>query len=115
MKLVDMKRTAADKKAEREKYDKPCSIGGDDYPYGLSLTLDAEMLKKLGISDLPKVGTVYTLQASATVTTVESREGTDSSVRHRKSMTLQMRRIGLQKGAASALAAVDNALDKVKT
>jgi hypothetical protein len=51
-KMVPIKRTAADKKAEREKYDKPASIGGgDDYPYSSRLELDHETLGKLGLHD----------------------------------------------------------------
>lgn len=37
------------------------------YPYGLRLCLDTETLEKLGITDLPRVGTVITLQARAEV------------------------------------------------
>lgn len=48
------------------------------YPYGLSLHLDDEVLAKLGIKDLPKVGS--TMQAQITITiTGTSQRATQSS------------------------------------
>lgn len=67
MKLIDMKRTAAELKSKNE----PSYIGSrEPYPYGLSLSLDADMLKKLGITDLPDAGAEYHIKAIGKVTSV---------------------------------------------
>lgn len=109
MKLVDMKRTAAEKKA-RDKSNK-CypGIGGDDYPYGLNLTLDTEQLKKLGIDNLPKAGKTMTLTAKAKVIAVRqnSRDGGEQE----RSLELQLQKIGLTGEAGSAAEALGNAID----
>lgn len=47
--LVDMKRTAEDKKKEAERYETEPGYGEDDYGYGLTIRLDNEMIEKLGI------------------------------------------------------------------
>jgi hypothetical protein len=121
-KLVDMKRTAAEKKAEREKYDKPGSIGGDDYGYGLGVRLDHHHLEKLGIKNLPKAGAKIMLHARAHVKSVgqNSRDG-GSDDRH---MELELRHMMLEAedrakhedveegNLRGAKAAMDQALDK---
>ncbi len=43
------------------------------YPYGLSLYLDDEILEKMGITEMPKVGSVLQLQAMVTVTGTSQR------------------------------------------
>ena len=50
MGLVDIKRTKADKAAEKKRWEEP--VSGDDYPYGLQLRLDDETIKKLKLGDL---------------------------------------------------------------
>jgi hypothetical protein len=42
--------------------------GGPAYPYGLAIYLNDEVLKKLGMSTMPDVGTKLTLQAVVEVT-----------------------------------------------
>lgn len=44
--LVDLKRTKADKTAEKKEWD--TGYAGEDYPWGLRVTLGDEELKKLG-------------------------------------------------------------------
>ena len=50
MKLVDVKRTKADKKATESEYKDP--INQDDYPWGLNIRLDNATVQKLGLGDL---------------------------------------------------------------
>ncbi len=91
-KMVDLKRTPAEQKAEREKYDKPGRIGGDDYGYGLTVRLDHEHLKKLGVKKMPKAGDVIHLHSKAHVksTSEHSEDGGD-----RKHMELELRHMAL--------------------
>lgn len=74
--MINMQLTKAEAKEE-------CGVASADYdlprfPYGLSISLDDEVLEKLGIKDLPKVGAVMLLQAQVTVTSVSSRATQDS-------------------------------------
>lgn len=102
--MVDLKRTAADKKAEQERYESaPIGGSGDDYPYGLRICLDAATLKKLGLKPL-KVGARVTLSGFADVVSCgmsESAEYGESC-----SMDLQITDLDLSpmdpKSAASA-------------
>lgn len=64
MELVDIKRTKADKKAEKKRWDEPYE--GDDYPYGLQLHLDDETIKKMGLGDFD-ADQVVRLEAQAFV------------------------------------------------
>ena len=74
-KMIDMARksTAANKNEV---------VGGDDskYPYGLSLRLDDETLKKLGLNELPDVGDEFHIMAVGKVTsTSENADGDNKS------------------------------------
>lgn len=89
MALKSMKVTKADRKAKEEKYCVPC-LDSDDYPYGLRIHLDSEMLDKLGIKKLPKAGATFTLSASGTV---KSTEVNDRNGKETKSMSLQIEKL----------------------
>lgn len=69
--LASMKRSAADK---RKDMGSPCPIDSiaPDYPWGLTIHLEHDELKKLGMKDLPAVGTVFGLRAKVTVTCTRS-------------------------------------------
>lgn len=59
----------------------PVEVGknsGPRYPFGLEISLDDASLKKLGIGELPAVGTYVKLRASARVTNVSSSENNRS-------------------------------------
>ena len=94
-KLVDMKRTKADKEAEKERWSEP--YAGDDYGYGLSITLDDSMVKKLGVGDLD-AGQKVTICGECEITAdrVETISGKKT-----RSITLQIQKLGLEQGEAS--------------
>lgn len=89
MALKSMKVTKEDKKKREETMCAPC-IDSDDYPYGLRIHLDSEMLSKLGIKKLPKAGASFTLSASGTV---KSTEVNDRNGKETKSMSLQIEKL----------------------
>lgn len=64
---VSMKRTAKQKKGSNEPVPMP---PGEDYPWGLRLSLNKESLDKLGMSKLPRVGETFELEAKVQVVAV---------------------------------------------
>jgi hypothetical protein len=95
MKMIDMKRTKADRKEEGETNK---SVVQDDYPYGLSVRLDHHSLKKLGLhaGKLPKVGSKIMIHAHAHVrSTSESSHDGGKSNRH---MELELRHMAVEAG-----------------
>ncbi|OZI23743.1 hypothetical protein CAL26_09950 [Bordetella genomosp. 9] len=69
---------------DEAKKENSCLMGDDSddgpkYPYGLSLSLDAVTLKKLGITQLPKVGETMHLMAVAEVSTTSQYENQSGS------------------------------------
>lgn len=80
--MISMKLTAAEAKADTMLGDAE-EDGGPQYPYGLTLCLDDETLAKLGITDLPKVGSVMQLTALVEVCSVSqyaNQKDTDTSM-----------------------------------
>lgn len=67
VKLVSMKRTAEDK---RQDMGEPACIESiaPDYPWGLVIHMDQDELAKLGMKQLPGVGTEFGLHAKVKVT-----------------------------------------------
>lgn len=101
MKLVSTKRTAAEKKAQKEKYDKPCSIDGDDYPYDTRLSLNKNILEKLGISPKDyKVDQKVCVQIEASVKSLRTTEGKDYDTNE---IELQIEKIGVENDDAGSL------------
>lgn len=68
-KMISMKRTPADKRGDKLQTS-PAEAMAPDYPWGLCLHMDREELDKLGMKDLPKVGTEMTITAKVKVTRV---------------------------------------------
>ncbi|CUI38286.1 Uncharacterised protein [Achromobacter xylosoxidans] len=94
MNLIDMKLSPEEAK------EMDCSAGclgaedgGPKYPWGLILSLDDDTLRKLGVSELPKVGQQMHLMAVVEVCTTSqhaNQEGTD------KCVSLQITQLGLE-------------------
>lgn len=62
--MVNMKMSSEEAKEQME----PTAADAPQYPWGLCLNLDDDALAKLGITDLPPVGTQLSIQALVTVT-----------------------------------------------
>lgn len=107
MKLVSTKRTAAEKKAEKDRYNsKPSTIGGDEYPYDTRLSLNKNILEKLGISPKDyKVGQKVCVQIEASVKSLRQTEGKDYDTNE---IELQIEKIGLEDSPESLKDAVSN-------
>ena len=90
-KLTSMKRTPEDMDDVGE--NAPIEAMAPDYPYGLCIHLDRDELKKLGMKDLPKVGTEMPITAIAKVTRVSQSavEGADEEA----SIDLQITDLGV--------------------
>lgn len=89
MDMKDMKIAAKDRSAIEKRYE----TMQEEYPCGLCLYLDNETLEKLGITELPKVGTELTLQAKVEVSSTSENEY-DEGVR--RSLNLQITALGLE-------------------
>ena len=70
-KLTSMKLSESDRKKQMEP---SIAYEGPKYPYGLSISLSEEVISKLGLDSLPKVGATRTLVATVDVTSVSSNE-----------------------------------------
>jgi len=63
-------------KSQQEKATKPSMMEYPQYPYGLSIRLDNDSLKKLGIKELPEVGEKMTVIAKVEVTSASQNKST---------------------------------------
>ena len=89
--MTDMRRT---NKRERDSgVNATSNDDGPEYPYGLRIHLDHESMKKLGMKDMPEVGSEVGFHGKAHVTgaRAEKREGSDDT-RH---VELQMTHLGI--------------------
>ena len=79
--MIDLALTA--KEAKEEKVEMTASPKAGDYPYGLTLNIESEVLDKLGLKSLPNVGDEVYFTAMAKVTRVSSNatdDGEDNCV-----------------------------------
>lgn len=89
MDLVSMKLTKAEAKAEASIEYKP-----PEYPYGLKIDLDNDALEKLGIAQLPEIGTPMTVTARCEVCSVSAYESQGQDKKQRN-LQLQITDLGL--------------------
>lgn len=73
-------------------------ITESEYPYGLELCLDCDTLEKLGVKELPAVGSVMKIQAMATVVSVSERMEHGEKDDTDKRMSLQITHMSLGSG-----------------
>lgn len=59
-----------------------------EYPYGMRITIEEDVLRKLGVEGMPAAGTRMRITALAEVLAVEQRQ--DSSGDARRTLTLQI-------------------------
>ena len=124
MKLQDMKRTAADKKAEQARYKAGYAVGGgdaDDYHHGMHIELDHHGMKKVGMDDMPASGDEYEGQFRGRV--VDTHEDSRDGQEPRRRVRILLHHVGMEpKGKsdgdeddrprAGLRAAVEKAADK---
>lgn len=82
------------------------SYEGEEYPWGLRITLDDETLDKLGLGMLPKVGGEVTFTAKAVVTSVSQHECDDGDGPDTE-QTVCLQITDMQMGAAPRKSAAD--------
>jgi hypothetical protein len=90
-KLVSLKRTAKDKRKDAGN-GPSIECVAPDYPYGTCLQLEGDELDKIGMKELPKVGTQIPMTILVTVTRVSQsaseREGGEAD--ESRSVSLQI-------------------------
>lgn len=86
MNLKSMKMTAEEKKSMIE--GPAMSKDAPRYPYGLNIHLNDEVMQKLGLESLPKVGTKMMIMAVAVVESVSERDSQDGG--KRQDMSIQI-------------------------
>lgn len=77
---------------EREANSPVVSIDSPEYPYGTRICLDNEMLDRLGIDNLPKVGSSFAVSGIGEVISVSEHDGQDGK---RRSIDIQLIRLAV--------------------
>lgn len=90
MPLIDLKQSA-----EEAKENSVCMPGEDcKYPYGLNITLNDEVLSKLGFKGPVTVGTSITFTASAKICSTSQHEDIDGEPENSMSLQITAMEIG---------------------
>lgn len=98
MTMKDLKITKDEAKKEAKNYATIGPSDGERYSYGTRVTLDDTELKKLGIKELPAVGTVVMFEAKAKV--ISSRQSATES-NNSRSIELQITHMDLEEGESA--------------
>lgn len=107
MKLVSLKRTAAEKKKEKDRYNTAIPSSGDDYGYGLCISLDKSALEKLGLKPSSfDVGDAVSFEGRGVIRALRQDK---SSSYDSSNVEIQVQSIGVEGGTAAD--AVDRALE----
>lgn len=91
MEMVNLKLDAAEKKQETTSFEPG---KGPEYPYGTRLEIDAVMMEKLGIKELPEMGTEFHVVAMGKVVSTNSNESEGSE--ERKCFCIQLVEMALE-------------------
>ena len=104
--MIDMKLSAAESQAATSIESKPGD--GPAYPWGLTLHLDTETLKKLGFESPPAVGGEMTLQAKVVVTSVGMNQQQDGDKEQRAELQITAMELALPATGAAAFFSTSN-------
>ena len=91
MSLINMKKSEGEKKEESM----PSVMDRESYPYGLKVHINEECFEKLGLGEVPKVGTKMMMLAVVEVTDIHKSEKGDDKAYY--SMGLQITDMALNK------------------
>ena len=96
VKMVSMKRSEADRRKDMGE-PAPLEAMAPDYPWGLCINMDGDELDKLGMKELPQVGTVMPMQVLVKVTSVSqsASEGRGEEYDESRRVSFQITDIGI--------------------
>ncbi len=95
MKLKSIAITKADREKREKAWSEP-KAEMPEYPYGMRIQLDHETLKKLGIDELPAVGSYLALEARVCVRETAENDDIYNGGDKRRSMTVQIEKMALE-------------------
>ncbi len=110
-KLVDLKRSKAEKK-ERQDAIKAMPSTGEDYSYGTRLHLGEDELSKLGHDENPEVGSEHHMMVKGKVT--QSSHDQDESGDPRRNITIQITHMSPLKQSGSDTKPEKSVRDDIK-
>ena len=87
------------------------TIDAPSFAYGLDLNLNTESLGKLGIKELPKVGSEMKVRAVGVVTSASTNERTEGKLQ--RDITIQLQQLEVKGAKLTAEDAVDAAVKEV--